>query len=574
MMKNGLISWLEKEHIAHECEIDKVLGAMAFVVRQDGYIKFQGANAVFEKLLGWTNYQWSQGMDAAHLLPPEALDKFGNMLDRASRKVFVEFSDNIHFRTLMGAIIRCHVHVCCISSSQSTARFVLRASYNKQAQIKEALFTEALRQSRVNCWYWDMSQGSIMFFNTDLPEQPYAGIPFMNEECVSFENFPQGMVDVLNFAGEYRTQFMDFVKKLLSRDQSGDLSLELALETDDGRLIWVSFTGQIVRDAKHTPEYVMGTWKNITDQKVNEQQQQHNNYLMGTLVKESLYDITVNLNKNFFVADNSLEKWMEETRVFSPYYDQAIRELVNERVIKSDRQKMLDFFDLDTLRGLPEDENFSIEYQRKYNGKMNWFKVTINTFCLDEFSDKWMYALVYDIDASKQRELVLERMAATDALTGLYNRSHSLELMEQYIREHEDIPTAVMYMDLDNFKSVNDTLGHAAGDSLLICVANAMRSYFGKDAVLGRIGGDEFIMMYLNADKSYVGQMMSDFVNYVGDKCREKCPDIGVTASLGYVLHPDFGDDVAVLAELADKALYEAKHHGKNTAVEYREGIG
>ncbi|MBR0329132.1 MAG: hypothetical protein IIX05_06225, partial [Selenomonadaceae bacterium] len=93
MMKNGLISWLEKEHIAHECEIDKILGPMAFVVRQDGYIKVHGANAVFEKLLGWTNYQWSQGMDAAHLLPPEALDKFGNMLDRASRKVFVEFSD-------------------------------------------------------------------------------------------------------------------------------------------------------------------------------------------------------------------------------------------------------------------------------------------------------------------------------------------------------------------------------------------------------------------------------------------------------------------------------------------------
>ena len=60
------------------------------------------------------------------------------------------------------------------------------------------------------------------------------------------------------------------------------------------------------------------------------------------------------------------------------------------------------------------------------------------------------------------------------------------------------------------------------------------------------------------------------FVN----KCRAECPDIGVTASLGYVLHPDFGDDVAVLAGLADKALYEAKHHGKNTAVEYKERIG
>ncbi|MGM9540068.1 diguanylate cyclase domain-containing protein [Anaerovibrio sp.] len=565
-MKNGLISWLVKNHIKHERDIDKVLGALAFVVRQDGVVKVQGANSVFEKMLGWTNYLWSQGMDIVHLMPPEAQKRFCAVLDAASQKVFVEFTENIMFRTLMGTVITCRIHVCCVSVSPAEASYVMRVSYNKQEQIKEALFTEALRQSRVNCWYWDMSQGSVIFFNTDIPEEPHAGVPFMNEECVSFENFPQGMVDVLKFVGDSRTAFMDFVKKLLTRGQSEDLSLEMALETDDGRQVWVSFTGQIVRDEKHTPEYVMGTWKNITDQKADEK---HKNCLMGTLRKESVYDITVNLDKNYFVADSSLEKWMEETRVFSPYYDQAIRELVNERVVKEDRQKLLDFFNLDTLRELPDDENFSIEYQRRYNGKTNWFKVTINTFCLDEFSDKWMYALVYDIDASKQRELVLERMAATDALTGLYNRAHSLELMEQYIKEHADMPTAVMYMDLDNFKNVNDTLGHAAGDSLLICVANAMRSYFGNDAVLGRIGGDEFIMMYLNADKSYVGQMMSDFVNYVGDKCRAECPDVGVTVSLGYVLHPDFGDDVAMLADLADKALYEAKHHGKNTAVEY-----
>lgn len=567
MMKNGLISWLVKNHIERETDIDKVLGALAFVVRKDGAVKVQGANSVFEKMLGWTNYLWSQGMEISHLMQPEAEKKFLAVLDIARRKVFVEFTENIAFRTLMGTVLTCRVHICCVSVSAGAASYVMRISYNKQAQIKEALFTEALRQSRVNCWYWDMSQGSIIFFNTDVPEEPYSGIPFMNEECISFENFPQGLVDVLNFAGEYRTQFMDFVKKLLTRGQEEDLSLEVALQTDDSKLVWISFTGQIVRDAKNTPEYVMGTWKDITDQKADET---HQSRLMGTLRKDSIYDITINLDKNFFVADNSLEKWMEETRVFSPYYDQAIRELINERVIKEDRQRLLDFFSLDTLRALPEDENFSIEYQRRYNGRMNWFKVTINTFKLDEFSNKWMYALVYDIDASKQRELVLERMAATDALTGLYNRNHSLELMARYVKEHTDMPTAVMYMDLDNFKNVNDTLGHAAGDSLLICVANAMRSYFGSDAVLGRIGGDEFIMMYLNADKSYVGQMMSDFVNYVGDKCRAECPEIGVTVSLGYVLRPDFGDDVAVLADLADKALYEAKHHGKNTAVEYR----
>lgn len=576
MMKNGLISWLAENHINHESDIDSVLGALAFVVRQEGtgIIKVQGANKTFEKLLGWPGYRWSQGMDVTYLLPPEAQKQFCAILDRAAGRELTECIEHIRFRTMVGVVLVCRVHICCISRSAEAASFVMRLSYNKQAQIKEALFTEALRQSRVNCWYWDMSKGVIMFFNTDVPEKPYPGIPFMNGEYASFQNFPQGMVDALVFAGDYRTQFMDFVKKLLvcgrSRAVLQEVSAELALEAGDGRLIWVSFTGHIVKDENDTPEYVMGTWKNITDRKVNEQQQQHNSSLMGSLVRDSAYDITVNLDKGFFVDDNSLEKWREETRVLSVHYQQAIRDLVNERVAQEDRRRVQEFFALDTLHKLPEDENFSIEYRRRYNGKLNWFKVTVNTFSFDEFSDKWMYTLIYDIDAAKQRELLLERMAATDALTGLYNRAHSLELMAQYIRENRDMATAVIYMDLDNFKTVNDTLGHAAGDSMLVCVANAMRSYFGREAVLGRIGGDEFIMMYLHADKGCVGRKMKDFVDYVGGKCREECPDIKVTVSLGYVLHPDFGDDVSVLADLADRALYEAKHHGKNTAVEYR----
>ena len=135
------------------------------------------------------------------------------------------------------------------------------------------------------------------------------------------------------------------------------------------------------------------------------------------------------------------------------------------------------------------------------------------------------------------------------------------------------MPNAVVYMDLDNFKSVNDTLGHAAGDSLLIRVAKSMRKYFGKDAVLGRIGGDEFILMCYDANHEYVDQMMQDFVNFVGSQCKEECPTINVTVSLGYVLYPDYGCDVAELADLADKALYKAKRHGKNMALAYSKDL-
>ena len=264
---------------------------------------------------------------------------------------------------------------------------------------------------------------------------------------------------------------------------------------------------------------------------------------------------------------------MEETRVFSAYYDQAMREIANERVAKEDREKFLQFFSLENIRNLPEDENISIEYRRKYKGRDNWFKVTVNTFSLDEFTDKWMYVLVYDIDAGKRKEMMLEQMAATDALTGLYNRSHSLDLMKKRMQQCPDMPNAVVYMDLDNFKSVNDTLGHAAGDSLLICVADAMREYFGEDAVLGRIGGDEFILMCYNADHEYVAQMMNDFVLFAGGRCKDECPSIKVTVSLGYVLYPDYGSDLTVLTDLADKALYVAKRHGKNMAIGYEDGV-
>ena len=570
-MQNGLISWLLNNYENQVNNIDRLLGAMAFLERSDSGIKVTGANTEFEKLLGWTGFQWQMGMDMEHLLAPQFSSQFTELVDMAGENMMVEHHGDVRFKNRVGNVLRCHLHIICINVHDNHSEYVIRFSYNKQAQIKDALFTEALRQSRTNCWYWDMNQGMVTFFNTDISEAPDNEIVFMNEETISFSNFPQGFVDKLNFAGSYRNQFMDFVKKILSRGQSSDLTVDVALEAGSRKIIWVNFTGHIVRDDKNIPEYVMGTWKNITAQKADQQRQQHNSSIIGALVQDSIYDITVNLEKNFFVADKSMETWLEETRVTSPYCDQAIRELAVNHVVKEHRQRFLDFFNLERIRKLPEDKNFSIEYQRTFKGKVKWFKATINTFCMDEFSDKWMYALVYDIDESKQKELVLEKMAATDALTGLLNRAHSLKSMRQHIEANPDMPAAVMYMDLDNFKSVNDTLGHAAGDSLLICVANAMKSYFGDDAISGRIGGDEFIMMYLNADKSYVSTMMTDFVNYVGSKCQEECPGVHVTASLGYALYPDYGNDIAILADFADKALYQAKHHGKNMAIEYVE---
>ena len=573
-MEKGMLSWLINNHIQSETKLDRVFGPLIYLAQKNDDIKVESANIAFEALFDWHDYNWQHGMYIEHILPPGGRKGFGDALAKAGEKPWNQIILDTELKKKDGTILRCKAHIFCIDKNAEEIKYLVRLDYDLETQIKDALFTEALCQSKVNCWYWDMNQGTATFFNTDIPEKPLQNAEFMNDSYVFIKDFPQGFIHSVDFVGQYRDGFMEFVKKLLSRKIEGEVHGEVAFKSGEDKLIWVSFTAQTVRNTDGIPEYAMGTWRNITDQKVSEQQQQHNSYLVGNLIRDSVYDITVNVDKNFFVADNSLEKWMEETRVFAAYYDQAIRKIANERVVKEDRQMFLDFFSLETIRNLPEDENVSIEYRRKYKGRDNWFKVTINTFSLDEFTDKWMYALVYDIDSVKKREIMLEQMAATDALTGLYNRKYSLDMMVEYIQQYPELPNAVVYMDLDNFKSVNDTLGHAAGDSLLIRVAESMREYFGKDAVLGRIGGDEFIFMCHNADKEYVDQMMKDFVNFVGSQCKEECPTVKVTVSLGYVLYPDYGSDVAELANLADKALYKAKRHGKNMALAYNKDLG
>lgn len=569
MKKNNMLSWLLENHVKSEIDLDQVVGPIVYMQRSKDAVKLMKANTAFERLLGWQEHDWQQGMDIERLLPARVKSHFCDALDRAGKKLWNEVVLETELSKRDGTVLYGKAHIFCIGKAAKTAKYLIRLEYDLEAQIKDALFVEALCQSKINCWYWDIGQGTATFFNTDIPDKPLKNLDFMNDTYVFVKDFPQGFVSSLHFAGEHRAGFLSFIDSLLSSDASGDVHGEAAFTTRGEQVVWVSFTAQAVRNSDGAPEYAIGTWKNITKQKSQEHQREHNDYLMGNLIKDSIYGITVNVDKNFFEADESLEKWIEETRISSAYYDQAIVEVAAKRVAKEDRRSFLDFFSLKNIRSLPEGEDATLEYRRSYHGKESWFRATINTFRLDEMRDKWMYALVYDIDAVKKKEIALEQMASTDALTGLYNRKHSLSLMEKYIQQYPTSSNAVVYMDLDNFKSVNDTLGHAAGDSMLVCVANSMREYFGTDAILGRIGGDEFIFMCYSAEHEYVNQMMQSFVEYTAKKCQAECPSVKVTVSLGYVLYPDFGNDVAVLADLADKALYKAKRHGKNMAVAY-----
>ncbi len=172
---------------------------------------------------------------------------------------------------------------------------------------------------------------------------------------------------------------------------------------------------------------------------------------------------------------------------------------------------------------------------------------------------------ITDLKASQER---LEYIATHDRLTGLPNRNLFHDRLQHGLdtaaRHGERL--AVLFVDLDNFKSINDTLGHEVGDELLIQVADRLRASTRKEDTIGRLGGDEFTVLTENIEafEEVPGVTAERILEVLAAPFDLKGHEVLVSASVGIALHPKDGRDVATLLKNADAAMYRAKESGKN----------
>jgi diguanylate cyclase (GGDEF)-like protein/PAS domain S-box-containing protein len=174
-----------------------------------------------------------------------------------------------------------------------------------------------------------------------------------------------------------------------------------------------------------------------------------------------------------------------------------------------------------------------------------------------------------DLSRMNRTETDLERLAHHDALTGLPNRllltsrlAHTLERAQR-----DNALCAVMFLDLDRFKAVNDTLGHAAGDELLKLVTERMNRRLRDVDTLARLGGDEFVIVLEGvASEEDVAQVASALIDELGSPfILNGNQEARIGTSVGISIYPRDGSHTAELLEKADQALYAAKHAGRNT---------
>lgn len=186
------------------------------------------------------------------------------------------------------------------------------------------------------------------------------------------------------------------------------------------------------------------------------------------------------------------------------------------------------------------------------------------------------YVTVFsDISPLKQSQREIYYLAMHDVLTGLPNRRFLNEQLALKVQQASanDSALAVIYLDLDNFKMINDTLGHSEGDKVLEVVTSYLKSLIIEDSLVARVGGDEFVMLITNNSKEQVQQLANVMLEHMERPIILNGQRIIMSASMGICFFPEDGQNTRDLLRNADIAMYRAKQQGKKRCLFYDKSM-
>ncbi len=200
------------------------------------------------------------------------------------------------------------------------------------------------------------------------------------------------------------------------------------------------------------------------------------------------------------------------------------------------------------------------------DGEYRWHQ-SMYSVRLDHHGSQIILGKLIDVHDSTLTLSKLTRLTRQDGLTGLLNQTAAAEVAAQRLAQRPSVNWVLMLMDIDHFKSINDSRGHAHGDAVLSTLAHLLQTVFSDtQAIIGRIGGDEFLVLYPGLPQHAVTQR--EIASRM-TKLQQLLTDC--TVSAGAVLSQQLGNTYTLLFNAADKALYQSKQQGRNRLTFYRE---
>jgi diguanylate cyclase (GGDEF)-like protein/PAS domain S-box-containing protein len=238
----------------------------------------------------------------------------------------------------------------------------------------------------------------------------------------------------------------------------------------------------------------------------------------------------------------------------------------NPRILKSNRHTPAFYEEM--WRRLMEEGQWTGEiWNRRKNGEVYPEWLTINAVYNTQGRITNYVSIFHDITELKRQQEALEHQAQHDALTGLPNRvllnDRLQEALKRMDRNHKQV--ALLFLDVDNFKHINDGFGHSTGDNLLVELASRLRSQLRAGDTLARQGGDEFLVLLPEIDQMDDASLIAmRLLASLQQSFKLEGVECFVTASVGITLAPEDGNNSEVLIKNADMAMYRAKNLGRN----------
>ncbi len=249
-------------------------------------------------------------------------------------------------------------------------------------------------------------------------------------------------------------------------------------------------------------------------------------------------------------------------------YDKALQ-LIAEKQIKAEyRQGYVDTFSPDHVLKAYQDGLESLHYDFMITNDDGytyyWMRITARIFYWKEDQSIRMFTYRQNIDAEKQQEKHMVEKMERDSLTGLYNKASTQEHIQTLLLENPEKSFAFFILDIDDFKRINDTYGHATGDLVIADFAKMLKEQFRAEDIVGRIGGDEFVVFISVPSREWVEIKAQSLVLALHHECMDRANRCKISASIGIAIAPESGTDFETLYKNADTALYCIKEKGKN----------
>lgn len=246
------------------------------------------------------------------------------------------------------------------------------------------------------------------------------------------------------------------------------------------------------------------------------------------------------------LKDIRLEQVTDEEKKFPVFHPDDLENV--RRALRGTSSMIPDQIEHDRIR------------MRRRDGEYTWYRSQYKAVFDAEGRPVRLIGTLTDISAQIDREIELRNQAQQDPLTGVYNRA-GVKLINARL---EQISRGILFMlDLDDFKSVNDTYGHAAGDRLLTAIGGVLRDTFRTDDIVARVGGDEFVAFLSGSDSRATAEQKGQELLERVRQLRVDGIAAQVTVSVGAAGAPDHGRTYEALSMAADEAMYQVKHHGK-----------